>query len=79
MSEQGIVKWFDVSKRFGFIAPSGGGKDIFFHGSVLSDIDSDAMDGGGEGIAVNFERGEYRGRPCGTNVRIADDEGIGNQ
>lgn len=27
----GTIKWFNVQKNFGFIIPSGGGEDVFFH------------------------------------------------
>jgi CspA family cold shock protein len=32
---EGAVKWFGIEKGYGFIAPDGGGKDIFIHISAL--------------------------------------------
>ncbi|MFD2262775.1 cold-shock protein [Lacibacterium aquatile] len=34
-SGEGIVKWFNATKGFGFITPDSGGKDVFLHASVL--------------------------------------------
>jgi len=35
--QEGTVKFFNVTKGFGFITPNGGGKDIFVHVSGLKD------------------------------------------
>lgn len=32
---QGIVKWYNATKGFGFVAPAEGGKDVFVHASAL--------------------------------------------
>ena len=35
VEETGTVKWFNAERGYGFIAPNGGGKDVFVHVSAL--------------------------------------------
>ena len=32
---EGLVKWFDPTKGFGFVVPDSGGPDILLHANVL--------------------------------------------
>ena len=37
MQNEGTVKFFNVTKGFGFITPSNGGQDVFVHSTGLID------------------------------------------
>jgi len=48
----GHIKWFDVSKGYGFIVPDGGGPDVLLHVTVLR---KDGFQIAPEGARVVFE------------------------
>ena len=62
----GIVKWFNVDKRFGFITPDEGGKDLFVHQSGIADGDSLQ-----EGAKVSYDAEDSDRGPKAVNVRAA--------
>jgi cold shock protein len=61
----GTVKWFNDSKGYGFIAPDGGGKDLFVHHSNIAGEGFKTLN---EGAKVEFEEREGTKGPEATNV-----------
>ena len=49
---QGVIKWFDNKKGFGFIAQDEGGQDVFVHFSVVQGEGFKTLE---EGDRVEFE------------------------
>lgn len=49
---QGVVKWFNAEKGIGFIAPDGGGPDVFVYNSA---VDVDGYRKLAEGARVEFD------------------------
>lgn len=49
---QGVVKWFNDAKGFGFITPDEGGEDLFAH---FSSIEIEGFKTLKEGQKVSFE------------------------
>jgi cold shock protein len=64
---RGTVKWFNSQKGYGFIQPTGGGRDVFVHISVeragLSSLN--------EGQQIEFEIEENRGKSSAVNLRAS--------
>jgi cold shock protein len=64
----GTIKKLVSDRNFGFITPSDGSKDLFFHASGLEGADFSELR---EGDAVTFEIGETPKGPAATQVRKA--------
>lgn len=63
---QGIVKWLNGEKGFGFIAPEDGSPDIFVHSSQVL---GDGLKSLREGQCVEFEVSEGRQGAQANSVR----------
>jgi CspA family cold shock protein len=65
---QGIVKWFNSQKGFGFIQPDDGGKDVFVH---ISAVERAGMRSLNEGQKISFEVVSDRktGKSAADNLR----------
>lgn len=63
----GTVKFFNSAKGFGFIAPDGGGKDVFVH---ISAVERSGLSGLADGQKVSFDLEKDRqGRDSASNLK----------
>lgn len=65
MEKNGTILSYNVEKGFGFIKPSGGGENCFFHIRDLSEIEQDEIIGG---VKVIFTPGNNDKGPCAFNI-----------
>ena len=71
----GTVKFFNESKGYGFIAPEGGGADVFVH---ISSVERSGMNTLRENQRVSYElEQDRRGKMAAVNLRDASDAGAG--
>ena len=64
----GTVKFFNVNKGFGFIAPDDGAKDVFVH---ISAVQRAGMETLVEGQKIGFEVVTERGKQAAGNLVAA--------
>jgi CspA family cold shock protein len=64
----GTVKWFNPTKGYGFIQPSGGGgKDVFVHISAVEQAGLSTLN---EGQAVEYELESNRGKESAVRLKV---------
>jgi CspA family cold shock protein len=64
----GTVKWFNATKGFGFIAPQGGGPDVFVH---ITAVQAAGLRGLNDGQAVSYDVVMERGKAAAANLKLA--------
>ena len=64
----GTVKWFNMQKGFGFIAPDDGGKDVFVH---ITAVQAAGLRDPHENQRVSYEVVTERGKQAAANLRLA--------
>jgi cold shock protein len=64
---KGSVKWFNLTKSYGFIQPQTGGKDVFVH---ISAVERAGLSGLNEGQAIEYEEVANKGKTSAENLRV---------
>ena len=64
----GTVKWFNPTKGYGFIQPTGGGgKDVFVHISAVEQAGLSTLN---EGQAIEYEIEVNRGKEAAVRLKV---------
>jgi CspA family cold shock protein len=68
-SGDGVVKWFNPTKGFGFIQPSDGGSDVFVHISAVERAGLSSLEDGQQ-VSYDLQQDRRTGKASATNLRL---------
>ena len=63
----GTVKWFNPTKGYGFIQPTGGGKDMFVHISAVEQAGLSTLN---EGQTIEYEIESNRAKESAVKLMV---------
>jgi CspA family cold shock protein len=63
----GTVKWFNPTKGYGFIQPTGAGKDMFVHISAVEQAGLSTLN---EGQSIEYEIESNRGKESAVKLKV---------
>jgi len=63
----GTVKWFSIARKYGFIVPDEGGKDVFVHMSALTTAELTYLE---DGTRVTFDLEERDAKRSAVNLTL---------
>ena len=63
---KGTVKWFNITKGYGFITPESGSKDVFVHISAVKSAGLEKLD---EGDQVSYDEARNNGKISAGNIK----------
>ncbi|BCJ97569.1 cold-shock protein [Anaerocolumna chitinilytica] len=66
----GIVKWFNSQKGYGFITNDNGGDDVFVHFSAIESNGFKSLDEG-QRVTFDIEKDPKNNKIKASNVRVA--------
>ena len=64
----GTVKWFNTTKGFGFIAPEGGGQDVFVHATAVERSTLGSLNEGQQ-VSYELEKDQRTGKFSAVNLQ----------